>query len=338
MASIYRHKSGWRAQVRLAGQPTASRTFASKSEAVAWARTTESRPTATNATLEQLIDFYMARVTCRPTKELCLRILRDRIGHTRLSRLNQVTLTDYAAERGVAPSTVLQELTYLGVVLTYGGALMGIPTAEPRQTVRDAIKTLRHTGVAGDSVQRSRRPLEEELAAIEDWAYSRPRSSLPLMDVVLFAICTCMRLGEIVGAGGVTWDDYVSASRTLLVRSRKSPQSPNGVDDVIPLLLGPVVYQGATIDPCQILERQRTSRRREGRIFPYAETTISTAFTQAACEMGIADLRFHDLRHDGISRLFEAGYSIPEVAAVSGHRSWRNLQRYTHINPASLHR
>jgi integrase len=40
---------------------------------------------------------------------------------------------------------------------------------------------------------------------------------------------------------------------------------------------------------------------------------------------------FHDLRHDGISRLFEMGWTIPHVASVSGHRSWQSLKRYTHI-------
>jgi integrase len=42
-------------------------------------------------------------------------------------------------------------------------------------------------------------------------------------------------------------------------------------------------------------------------------------------------LHFHDLRHEGISRLFEAGWDIPHVALVSGHRSWSSLQRYAHI-------
>jgi integrase len=45
----------------------------------------------------------------------------------------------------------------------------------------------------------------------------------------------------------------------------------------------------------------------------------------------IRDLHFHDLRHDGISRLFELGEKIPAVAAVSGRRSWNSLKRYTHL-------
>jgi len=64
---------------------------------------------------------------------------------------------------------------------------------------------------------------------------------------------------------------------------------------------------------------------------PYSTDAISAAFTRACKILGIEDLRFHDLRHEGISRLFEMGRTIPQVAAVSGHRSWTSLKRYTHI-------
>lgn len=47
--------------------------------------------------------------------------------------------------------------------------------------------------------------------------------------------------------------------------------------------------------------------------------------------LGIEDLHFHDLRHEGVSRLFELGWTIPHAASVSGHRSWQSLKRYTHI-------
>ena len=46
---------------------------------------------------------------------------------------------------------------------------------------------------------------------------------------------------------------------------------------------------------------------------------------------GIKDLHFHDLRHEAISRFFEMGLSIPEVALISGHRDPRMLFRYTHL-------
>jgi integrase len=53
--------------------------------------------------------------------------------------------------------------------------------------------------------------------------------------------------------------------------------------------------------------------------------------THASKFLEINDLHFHDLRHEGISRLFEMGCTIPQVAAVSGHRSWQSLQRYSHL-------
>lgn len=54
--------------------------------------------------------------------------------------------------------------------------------------------------------------------------------------------------------------------------------------------------------------------------------------------MKIEDLRFHDLRHEGTSRLFEAGLSIERVALVTGHKDWRMLRRYTNLKPEDLHR
>ena len=71
--------------------------------------------------------------------------------------------------------------------------------------------------------------------------------------------------------------------------------------------------------------------RTQERIFPYSTDAIGAAFTRAIALLGIEDLHFHDLRHEGVSRLFEMGLSLPRVAAVSGHRSWNTLKRYTHL-------
>jgi integrase len=69
----------------------------------------------------------------------------------------------------------------------------------------------------------------------------------------------------------------------------------------------------------------------KGRVFPYTTDAVSAAFTRACQLLNIEDLHFHDLRHDGISRLFEMGKTIPQAASVSGHKSWQSLQRYTHL-------
>jgi len=54
-------------------------------------------------------------------------------------------------------------------------------------------------------------------------------------------------------------------------------------------------------------------------------------------KLKIKDLHFHDLRHEGTSRLFEAGFSIEQVALVTGHKDWKMLRRYTHLKPETLH-
>jgi integrase len=54
-------------------------------------------------------------------------------------------------------------------------------------------------------------------------------------------------------------------------------------------------------------------------------------FARARQFLVILDLHFHDLRPDGVSRLFEKGLSIPQVGSVSGHRAWSSLKRYTHL-------
>jgi integrase len=86
--------------------------------------------------------------------------------------------------------------------------------------------------------------------------------------------------------------------------------------------------------PPRALAIIRAQPETTGAIFPYTTDAISASFTRACKFLEIADLHFHDLRHDGISCLFEQGTSIPRGAAVSGHKSWTNLKRYTHIRKA----
>ena len=72
------------------------------------------------------------------------------------------------------------------------------------------------------------------------------------------------------------------------------------------------------------------------RIFPFEPRSIGSAFRQACKLLDIHDLRFHDLRHEATSRLFEAGYSIIEVQQFTLHDSWGTLSRYTHLRPEQL--
>jgi len=118
----------------------------------------------------------------------------------------------------------------------------------------------------------------------------------------------------------------------LLIRDRKDPRRKNGNDQRIPLL------DVSGYDACAIIEEQRKfSEGNCGRIFPYNGKSVGTAFHRQCRELEIEDLHFHDLRHEGTSRLFEAGFFIEQVALVTGHKDWKMLRRYTHLKPEHLH-
>ena len=50
----------------------------------------------------------------------------------------------------------------------------------------------------------------------------------------------------------------------------------------------------------------------------------------------IDDFHFHDLWHEGVSRLFEKGLNVMEVASISGHKTLQMLKRYTHLEAEKL--
>ncbi|WP_434722669.1 tyrosine-type recombinase/integrase [Mesorhizobium sp. RIZ17] len=85
-------------------------------------------------------------------------------------------------------------------------------------------------------------------------------------------------------------------------------------------------------------EERRTKRSNDDdRIFPFNHKSVGTAFRRGCGDLDIRDLHFHNLRHEGTSRLFEAGFTIEQVALVPGHKDWKMLRRYTHLKPEMLH-
>ncbi len=63
-------------------------------------------------------------------------------------------------------------------------------------------------------------------------------------------------------------------------------------------------------------------------MFALTVNALKLSWQRLVKRAGIVDLHSHDLRHEAISRLFEKGLSVPEVALISGHRDMRMLFRY----------
>jgi len=67
-------------------------------------------------------------------------------------------------------------------------------------------------------------------------------------------------------------------------------------------------------------------------VFDISPNAVRLAWERLKKGAGITHLRFHDLRHEAISRLFEKGLTVPEVASISGHKTPSMLFRYAHAD------
>lgn len=242
----------------------------------------------------------------------------------KLSELASTTFVEFAQRRrreGAGPSTVMHNLATLRAVLNAAKPMFGLDvTGTP---VSEAIAALGRVGAVGKSKSRERRPTEDELARIDE-EYRRiatyPSTHIPTGTIVKLAIELPRRLGELLD---MRWVDYNRKARTIKLRDTKHPVNPR--DELVPL--SPQAM--AILDSLPVIDE---------RILPYKPESVSASFERITARLGIPDLRFHDLRHDGISRLFERGLSIQEVALISGHQSWAMLRRYTHLEAEQVAR
>lgn len=318
---------------------TEAETFGKKQNATLWLRNREAeldvpgaldRAIATRgirggATLEEAIDRYvkeMSKKIGRTKSQVLDAIKTDDIAALGCADVTSDQLVAYARRLlagGRQPSTVGNYMSHLSAVFAIGRAAWKFDL-DPL-AMADAQRVLRSLGTIGKSQPRNRRPTLEELDSLMAFFLDRSRrnaGAAPMHLIIPFAIFSTRRQEEITT---LRWSDHDEAHARILVRDMKHPGQKMGNDvwcDLpapAPAVLALFPKSGETVLDC-------------------SADAISAAFTRACAMLGIEDLHFHDLRHDGISRLFEMGRTIPLAAAVSGHRSWASLQRYTHIKQA----
>lgn len=345
MAVIVQLKSGsWRVQVRRKGQ-YASKTFLRKSDADDWAVQTarnidsgkkpSKRVKRDTQTFGHLIDLHLNDLVdvgrpLRRSKEHVLRRLKEDIGETPLKDITKAELIAFGrrrAKEGAGPATLAIDFSFIGSVLTNAAAIHDVEV--DLEQVRLARYALRRLGLIAKPQERDRRPTADELARILYHLDTAPRVEIPMGRVVRFAIATAMRSAEI---HKIRWEDLDADRKIVMVRDRKDPRKKDGNDQFVPL----VSFTG--FDAWALLQEQREWTRLKDRCFPYNHKSAETAFRRCVRELEIEDLHFHDLRHEGASRLFEAGLAIEQVALITGHKDWKQLKRYTNLRPETLHK
>lgn len=337
MASIIQVGNKWRAQVRRKGFPEYTKTFPTKTLAQAWARALETdldrgaiptpeKVTGSRYTVAKLVaDYRQLRAQSREiadtsNEHYMLRTLSAYLGDLDAASLKPEDLVSYAQQRsdaGAGPYTINMDISKLGTVMRMVASAKHIKLPD---VVQDARPLLAHLKLIGGGGKRERRPTDDEMARI--LAHMAETYGPVWADAVRFAVGSCMRRGEIVR---LQWADLDEKRRLVMVRDRKDPREKKGNDQWVPLLNG-------------MWDLVQAQPKGDARIFPIGDSTLSKYFTWTCQALSIPDLHLHDLRHHGISLLFEQGYRIEQVALVSGHKSWAHLKRYVQLRPEDLHK
>ncbi len=221
---------------------------------------------------------------------------------------------------GLKDSSVYKYFTLLNDMFRRGAVKKIIPHRNPLDAVdRDDLHGLLP---AWKGVERTRRLVGDEEARLID-ALSRSRNP-QLLFFLLLSIATGCRRSELLDA---RWEDYHPA-RGLLLRPRKGHATPQA----IPLSDYAVRVIESLKDPPAPKYQRKARPIDKERIFALLSNHQLRSGWESACKRaGITDLRWHDSRHEMLSRMFEAGFNIKEAQMVSGHKTVQSLMRY--VNP-----
>lgn len=311
MASIRRRGERFQVQIRRGNIAVKTRTFLSLADAQKWALREESRiddtvvEVASSDKLRDILEKYVNEITpikkgaFQETKRIS-RLLRDPISDVSLKRLTGGLLTAFRDRRmkdGIR--TCQYDLVLIRHIIEVArkewGYYLG---ANPVNLVR----------IPNGVRKRDRRLTKEEAIAFHS---ALQQCWNPVFRaLILLAEETGMRQSELLN---LQWANVDCPNATLFL-----PDTKNGTPRVIP-----------------ISERAQRILNGLGRgdleVFPLTKFAIRNAWLRLIKRAGIKNYRFHDLRHEAISRFFELGLSVPEVALISGHKTPTMLFRYTHL-------
>ncbi|XHB98136.1 site-specific integrase [Nitratireductor sp. ac15] len=314
MATIRKRGNKWQVQVRRKGVPPQNKSFSTRKDAEQWARKIESNidlgrhidmSALNDLTLGALLERYGREITPskkgRDAEERRLaRLQRDRIATTPLAALDAPTLCKFRDRRN---KDGLRASQYDLVLIRHA-----IEIARKEWGLSLASNPVDQIRIPMGIKSRNRRLEQGEFEALREAArYSRSPYLWPAIEL---AIETAMRRSELLS---LNWHN-IDLDNSLAFL----PDTKNGHPRQVPLT------------PTANAILSRLPRRTE-RVLPTTDTAIRQAWDRLVERAGISDLRFHDLRHEAVSRFFERGLNVAEVALISGHRDPRMLFRYTHL-------
>ena len=336
----------WQAIVKRKGYPLQSKTFATKKDAEVWARDIERdidrgiyipRGEAEKTTLGDLIARYREEVL--PAKRGnwiagALAALEVDFGKFSVAAVSSKKIADarnHWLKSGLSASTVRQRINLLSKLFDLAGKEWGIPI--PSNPCAMVSKP------AENNARERRLSQEEERYLL---AACAPQMAL----IVRLAVQSAARLGELLS---LRWPDVDLKRRVMVIRGIDGRGTKN--DD--PFRAVPLSSQAVEI----LKELKALPRSIDGRVFYWwkASDSFNKSWVRSVdrarksylenqektgrkpADDFLVDLRFHDLRHEATSRLFERGaLDSMEVASITGHKTLQMLKRYTHLRAEDL--
>lgn len=327
MATIRKQNSKWQAIVRKVGHKQQSKVFPKKALAERWANKIETEmaegifkdnskaasTTITNALDRYVIDVLPTRRDKGKVEKSKVNLIRARFGHLFMTSLTADMIEEYVEDRqedDISNATIIKDLAVIHDLYETADILWHMPCTNPMIEARRRFK--KKKSLKQDK-GRDRRLVgnEYELLTTADARYKTSNRN----KLIIFAVETAMRREEIAR---IRWTDINKSDGTLHIpRAKHGPRTIPLSDEAMEVLNSLPI-------------------RIDGSVWGVKKKSISRLFKRLVKSLNIEDLRFHDLRHEGCSRFFEMGLSIPEVQLITGHGDWRSLQRYTKLKATEV--
>ncbi|EHP89962.1 integrase family protein [Methylorubrum extorquens DSM 13060] len=290
MATIRKRGRSWQVQVRHVGFPTRSKSFSSKAAAVAWAQARErdyapiedhaERPGGDSLTVAGLLQRYQIEITALKrgyVSENCRinNMLEQPVAKVSVRDISSRHFAEYRNSRirKVGPDTVRRELTIFRHCFEIARKEWDITIAKnPLHDIRFPAPGL---------------PREERLSDVGAADLHREIGTLRnkiIASVIVLAIETGMRRGELLS---LRWKDVDLEKGTVRLL-----QTKNGRPRTVPLT------------PRAIEELRRIERKGDS-VLQVSSNAVQLCWNRIRVRAGLGGLRFHDLRHEAISRFFE---------------------------------
>ncbi|GAU08892.1 site-specific integrase [Desulfoplanes formicivorans] len=327
-----RGKGQWQVKIRRKGWPLQTKTFETKGDAEAWAREIESemdrgvfvsRKEAECSTFREVIERFREEYIPRyahPKKEESRlnHLLNYPLAEQFMASIRTKHLIEYIKTReaeGVGAHTIRLDLALISKIFEVARKDWGM------DSLSNPVKRMTKPKIPQGRDRRLKRQVEVDGKIMSEETLLLQHASKRLKPIIKFALETAMRREEIVT---LTWDRVNFETRTAYL-----PHTKNGEARTVPLSPKAIKILKELIPDKTIPIH--------GRVFQLSKGRLSKNFRAACLKANIKNLRFHDLRHEATSRLFEnTDLDVMEIKGITGHKTLQMLARYAHLRADRL--